>query len=424
MSMKNRESVSEYRIPELAIEGEVYNELQQDEELDKISNELEAKARAAEKAGEGSPEKTWAEHMAEVGEFNKEKAEEAVERDKPNAEELEKKTTAAYEAEIMALDKFAESADFLNEPIEAPTKTDLIRKWGYNYTASEHRKEFIDWLNSRDLSPTDKEYRKSLLKQGIGTALKKKVALFYKSSEDIKELWERDIKAEVEYQRRERVKDFLKQQDELEDVLRKKVAEYDLGEEPASEKLEMINGWLKGRENPTPEQTDLLIDWLESDSGGDKEKQYRALTKVKLSERITRFYNRENYTELSKSPAGCMYLGCSEKLKEKLKTGELSEEFAELTDEEKEARWKEMTEKRREEIDRREKIKKEEERYASMASKKAEEPKENLKEVMEQKAAKEKQREDEEWRKRLLDDSSSSTDTYQYSSPFDFPMAG
>ena len=435
--MKSHESVSEYKIPELAMEGEVYDELQRDKELDKISDELEAKAREAERIDEGAPEKTWAEHMTEVGEFDKEKAEEAVEKDMPTAEEMEKGTTRRYEAEIMALNKFAETADFLDEPVELPTETGLVRRWEENNTLRMHSAEVQDWLHKKELSAVDEEYRKGLLKSGKVSVEKK---FFYKPSENMAEIWRKNKEAYVRLDRQEKIREFTKEQDEIERRLEFRVRDYEPNRNdfikynhgraedmPMPSKLELVYDWVENDTETSLERADMVLDWLESDDGDDNEKRYRALIRAKLSGKFRRLEAGYNNEKLEETSVRCMtiydlrYNKERNKFLDKLRAGDKSADYAELTSEEKEERWREAEEKYREGIIRRNEMR---ERRESGHGRRAEKPKETLRAAVERKVA-EQQKEDEEWRERLLNDSSLSVDdSSSYFDPFGFPMVG
>ncbi|MBR3320241.1 hypothetical protein IKG20_02970 [Candidatus Saccharibacteria bacterium] len=438
--MKNHESVSEYKIPELAMEGEVYDELQREKELDKISEELEAKARAAEEAGENAPEKAWTEHMAEVDEFDKEKAEEAVEKDAPTVEEAEKGTTRRYEAEIMALNKFAETADFLDESIETPTETDLVRRWEENDTLHMHSKEVQDWLHKKELSVVDEEYRKELLKSGKVSVEKK---LFYKPDETVMELWKKNKEAYARLDRQEKIREFAKEQDEIERRLEDEVRKYEPNRDgfikynhgraedmPMPSKLELVYNWVENDAETSLERADMILDWLESDDGSDDEKRYRALVITKLSGKFRRLEAGYNNEKLEERPVRCMtiydlsYNKERNKFLDKLRAGDKSADYAELTSEEKEERWREAEEKYREGIIRRNEMREGRSEHGRKAEKPKETPKETLRDAVERKVA-EQQKEDEEWRERLLNDSSLNTgDSSSYFDPFGFPMAG
>jgi len=435
--MKSHERAQNHNIPELTLGGELYDELLQDRELDKISSELEARARASEKIENKTPEKTWAEHMSEVGKFNKEKAEDAVERDTPNPEDLEVMSTAKYEAEIMALNKFAEKADFLDEPVELPSETDLIRRWEEDRLLHTHYKEIQDWLHMKGLSDADKAYRKDFMKHGYYEGKKK---LFYRPGEDIAKVWEDDKTKCVEYDRDKKISNFSKEQDEIERKIEDELEKYEPNrngfikynhgraeEMPMPSKLELVYNWVEDDKETSLERADMVLDWLESDDGDEEEKRYRALVRTKLKRPFKRLEAGYRHKLQERTAYGMSishgYPGSErENFTDKLKVGKISTEYTELTGEEKEKKWQEAEEKYREGIIKRNELKEhEKEREREHERRRKEEEARNPRRSEEEyEAEKRKETEEEEWRKRLLDDSSSS----DISSPYDFPMAG
>ena len=244
----------------------------------------EEQTSTAETVGERSAEKSWAEEMAEVGEFDREKAEEAAEMDRRSPEELERKTTDMYEVEILAFNKFAENADFLDEPIEEPTETELIRKWQRGMVLHMHVEEVQDWLHSKELSAVDEEYRKELLRGG---EVKKERRLFYRPSEGVAEAWKNDKRIYVNMARKDRIRDFSREQDFAEQRLERALAEYEPSRDgQMSERGDLVRSWLKDMHEGDLKNADLIIDWLRSDDGNDVEKRYRALTRVRLSDKF------------------------------------------------------------------------------------------------------------------------------------------
>ena len=324
------------------------------ENINNLGLKPEEQIGSAEIAGERSAEKSWAEEMAEVGEFDREKAEEAAEMDRRSPEELERKTTDMYEVEILALNKFAESADFLDEPIEEPTETDLVRKWQKGMVLHMHAEEVQDWLRSKRLSAVDEEYRKELLKYGD---VRKERRLFYRPDDEVAEAWKNDKKIYVNAARKERIQRFSQEQDRSEHALESALAEYEPSRDgQMSERGELVRKWLKDAMESDPTKADLIIDWLKSDDGDDLEKRYRALTRVRLSDKFARLRVAWDKESLEKTSVDCMripiYVRSSDRqvFVDKLKSGEASQEFAELSDEEKEKRWKEAIEAERQRV--------------------------------------------------------------------------
>ncbi len=333
---------------ELAHEVEARDGVEGRGDFDELINSLMQQAVDAEPVDKRRAE-SWANKLARVGGLDEKRAEKKVADGTPSPEGLEKKTTAEYEAEILALNKFAESADFLDEPMEEPTETDLIRNWQRSMMLHNHVEEVQDWLHSNGLSEVDKKYRGELL--GDGDVKSK---LFYRPDAEVAETWENEKTIYINRERKNKIEDFSREQDYVERRLETAISNY----EPSSEgqmsgRGDLVRKWINGGEEADPNNADLIIDWLRSDDGNDMEKRYRALTRVRLSDQFSRFRAERGNESLRQEPVNCMRIPIyahaqgRQEFVDKLRSGELSSGFAELSNEEKESRWKEAEEAER-----------------------------------------------------------------------------
>lgn len=308
----------------------------------------------------------WDEVIDDVGDFNPIAAE--VNRAK-DAEKMETISTDQYEKEIRAFGDQFEEPDFLSETIEVPSDMELVKEW---VDKKRHTEEIQEWVQSASNSPEEQAYKKSL----AGAGFRKK--LFYRSNPDLLKTFD---KAREEYKNdviKSKTDNFLNRQDAIERDVRSKLEQYDTEPDnpvskmegdnlPLPSRFELVKSWIEGDSvEDVKEHADLIKEWLANDDGDDKEKRYRALTRVRLGGPMLRWGRRGAFDKLEKSAvvdgtAIPYNLAWSGFYKDKL----MSPKYSSLSDEDKKKKWEEagsqyidkIKEDRKKEIDKKEAVK-------------------------------------------------------------------